>query len=322
MNTVVTSERMRDARSVGWHFGDRAFQWLTLAMALVIFALILLIGWELAQGSRPALHQFGWHFLISNDWDPVNEKFGALPFIFGTLVTSAIALAIAVPISIATAVYLTELAPLWLRQPLIIFIELLAAVPSVILGLWGIFVMVPWLRDHLFPWLQKCFGFLPFFKGPIYGVSMLAGGIIVAIMIIPIITSVSREILRSVPGLQREAAYALGATRWEVTRIAVLSYARKGLFGAVILGLGRALGETMAVTMVIGNSAQIVASLFAPGYTLASVIANEFNEATGSLYPSALFELGLVLLGVTVLVNVAAQLLLKTFAGPGVKPQH
>ena len=313
---------MPAAGSAEWHWGDRAFQWLTLVMALMVFVLIFLIGWELAQGSRPAIHQFGWRFLVSTDWDPVNEKFGALPSIFGTLVSSAIALLIAVPISIATAVYLTELAPLWLRQPLIMFIELLAAVPSVILGLWGIFVMVPWLRDHLFPGLQKGVGFLPFFKGPIYGVSMLAGGIILAIMSIPIITSVSREILRSVPGLQREAAYALGATRWEVTRIAVLSYAKKGLFGAVVLGLGRALGETMAVTMVIGNSQQISASLFAPGCTLASVLANEFNEATGTLYPSALFELGLVLIGVTVLVNVAAQLLLKTFAGPSVKPQH
>jgi phosphate transport system permease protein len=304
----------------GSHFGDRAFKWLTLFMALVIFALIILIGCELAQGSRLALQKFGWHFLVSSDWDPVNDVFGALPFIFGTLVCSAIALLIAVPISIATAVYLTELAPSWLRQPLIMFIELLAAVPSVILGLWGIFVMVPWLRDHLFPWLQKAFGFLPFFKGPIYGVSMLAGGIIVAIMIIPIITSVSREILRSVPGLQREAAYALGATRWEVTRIAVLSYAKKGLFGAVILGLGRALGETMAVTMVIGNRPEIAKSLFAPGYTLASVIANEFTEATTDTYLSALFEIGLVLLGVTVVVNIFAQLLLKTFAGSGVKP--
>jgi phosphate transport system permease protein len=306
----------------GSHFGDRAFQWLTLLMALSVFALIVLIGYELADGSRLALHKFGWHFLVSSDWDPVNEQFGAVPFIFGTLVSSLIALIIAVPISIATAVYLTELAPLWLRQPLIMFIELLAAVPSVILGLWGIFVMVPWLRDHLFPWLQNTLGFLPFFKGPIYGVSMLAGGIIVAIMIIPIITSVSREILRSVPGLQREAAYALGATRWEVTRIAVLSYAKKGLFGAVILGLGRALGETMAVTMVIGNRPEIAKSLFAPGYTLASVIANEFTEATTDTHLSALFEIGLVLLGVTVLVNALAQLLLKTFAGPGVKPQN
>jgi phosphate transport system permease protein len=306
----------------GPHFGDRAFEWLTLLMALSVFALIVLIGYELADGSRLALHKFGWHFLVSSDWDPVNEQFGALPFIFGTLVSSLIALIIAVPISIATAVYLTELAPLWLRQPLIMFIELLAAVPSVILGLWGIFVMVPWLRNHLFPWLQNTLGFLPFFKGPIYGLSMLAAGIILAIMIVPIITSVSREILRSVPGLQREAAYALGATRWEVTRIAVLSYAKKGLFGAVILGLGRALGETMAVTMVIGNSPRMSLSLFAPADTLSSKIANEFNEATGSLYPSALFELGLVLLGVTVLVNIFAQLLLKTFAGPGVKPQN
>jgi phosphate transport system permease protein len=306
----------------GSRFDDRAFQWLTLLMALSVFALIVLIGFELATGSRLALQKFGWRFLVTSNWDPVNEQYGAVPFIFGTLVSSLIALIIAVPISIATAVYLTELAPLWLRQPLTMFIELLAAVPSVILGLWGIFVMVPWLRDHLFPWLQKAFGFLPLFQGPIYGVSMLAGGIIVAIMIIPIITSVSREILRSVPGLQREAAYALGATRWEVTRIAVLSYAKKGLFGAVILGLGRALGETMAVTMVIGNRPEIAKSLFAPGYTLASVIANEFTEATTDTYLSALFEIGLVLLGVTVLVNVLAQLLLKTFAGPGVKPQN
>jgi phosphate transport system permease protein len=310
------------------HFGDRAFKALTLLMALSVFVLIVLIGYELAHGAAPAMHHFGWHFLISTDWDPVNEKFGALPFIFGTLVSSAIGLLIAVPLSIATAVYLTELAPLWLRQPLTIFIELLAAVPSVILGLWGIFVMVPWLSGqadpthparHLFPLLQKYLGFIPLFQGPIYGPSILAGGIIIAIMILPIITSVSREILRSVPGLQREAAYALGATRWEVTRIAVLSYAKKGLFGAVILGLGRALGETMAVTMVIGNSPQIAKSLFAPGYTLASVVANEFSEATTDTYLSALFEIGLVLLGVTVLINALAQLLLKTFAGPGVK---
>jgi len=291
-------------------------------MALSVFALIGLIGLELAHGSSKSLHQFGWKFLIGSDWDPVEEKFGALPFIFGTLVTSAIALIIAVPISIATAVYLTELAPQWLRQPLTMFIELLAAVPSVILGLWGIFVMIPWLRDNLYPWLQKTLGFLPFFQGPIYGIGILTGGIIIAIMIIHIITSVSREILRSVPGLQREAAYALGATRWEVTRIAVLSYAKKGLFGAVILGLGRALGETMAVTMVIGNIPQITASLFKPGYTLASVIANEFSEATSDMHLSSLFEIGLVLLGVTVVVNIFAQLLLKTFAGPGVKSQH
>ena len=303
------------------HLGDRLFKWLTLLMALSVLALILLIGIELAKGSHLTLQKFGWRFLSSSEWDPVNEQFGALPFIFGTVVSSLIALLIAVPLSIASAVFLTELAPPWLRQPLTVFIELLAAVPSVILGLWGIFVMVPWLREHLFLWLRSALGFLPLFQGPIYGVSFLAGGIIIAIMIVPIITSVSREILRSVPGLQREAAYALGATRWEVTRIAVLSYAKKGLFGAVILGLGRALGETMAVTMVIGNNPQIAPSLFAPGYTLASVIANEFNEATGDVYRSGLFEIGLVLLGVTIVVNAAAQLLLKTFGGAGAKPQ-
>lgn len=306
----------------GHKLGDFAFKWLTLLMALSVFVLILLIGYELAHGSRLALKKFGWHFLVSTDWDPVNEQFGALPFIFGTLVSSFIALVIAVPLSIASAIFLTELAPRWLRQPLTIFIELLAAVPSVILGLWGIFVMVPWLREHLFPWLKSTLGFLPLFQGPIYGVSMLAGGIVLAIMILPIITSVSREIIRSVPELQREAAYALGATRWEVTRIAVLSYAKKGLFGAAILGLGRALGETMAVTMVIGNRPEIAASLFAPGYTLASVVANEFTEATTDIYLHALFEIGLVLLGVTILVNVFAQLLLKALGGPGVKGQR
>ena len=307
---------------LGRHVGDRVFEWLTLLMALAVFVLIVLIGFELWRGSHLALQKFGWRFLAGSEWDPVSGLFGAVPFIFGTLVSSAIALLIAVPLSIASAVFLTELAPLWLRQPLTLFIELLSAVPSVILGLWGIFVMVPWLREHLFPWLRGAFGILPLFKGPIYGVSMLAGGTIIAIMIVPIITSVSREILRSVPGLQREAAYALGATRWEVTRIAVLSYAKKGLFGAVILGLGRALGETMAVTMVIGNRPEVAASLFAPGYTLASVIANEFAEATTDIYLSALFEIGLVLLGVTIVVNAAAQLLLRTFGGPGVRPQH
>jgi phosphate transport system permease protein len=297
-------------------WADRAFKWLALMMALSVFFLIILIGFELAYGSRLSLVKFGWRFLISSEWDPVNERFGALPFIFGTLASSTIALMLAVPLSIATAVYLTEIAPLWLRNVLVLLIELLAAVPSVILGLWGIFVMVPWLREHAFPVLRDVGGFLPLFRGPIYGVSMLAGGIIIAIMIVPIITSVSREILRAVPDLQREAAYALGATRWEVTRIAVLAYAKKGLSGAVILGLGRALGETMAVTMVIGNRPEIAASLFAPGYTLASVVANEFTEATSDIYLHALFEIGLVLLGVTLLVNALGQLLLRTLTGP------
>lgn len=304
------------------HFGDRLFQWLTLLMAFSVFVLIVLIGFELFSGSMPAIKKFGWSFLTGQTWNAVSDIFGALPYIFGTLATSLIALLIAVPISIATAVFLTELAPLWLRQPLIMFIELLAAIPSVILGFWGIDVMVPWLHLHIYPLLREWLGFLPFFRGPDDGPCILSAGIILAVMIVPIITSISREILRSVPGLQREAAYALGATRWEVTRIAVLSYARRGLFGAVILGLGRALGETMAVTMLIGNAPFIGWSVFAAGQTLASVIANEFTEATDNLYSSALFEVGLVLLGLTLVVNALARLLLVTFAGPSVKPQN
>jgi phosphate transport system permease protein len=301
---------------------DRSFHWLALLAALTILALIVLVGWELYRGSRLAIHQFGFRFLVSSEWDPVSDVYGALPFIFGTLVSSVIALLIAVPLGVATALFLTEMAPVRLRQPVITIIELLAAVPSVIFGLWGIFVLVPWLRDHLFQWLRTYLGFLPLFRGPIYGPSMLAGGIIVAVMILPIITSVSREILRSVPNLQREAAYALGATHWETIRIAVISYARRGLFGAAVLGLGRALGETMAVTMVIGNRPEISASLLAPGYTLASVVANEFTEATSDLYLNALFELGLVLLAITILVNVIAQLMLRTLAGGGGAKAH
>jgi phosphate transport system permease protein len=295
-------------------FADKAFEWLTLILALAVVALVFLVGWQLARGSELSIKRFGFQFLTTSTWDPVAEKFGALPFIYGTVVSSLIALIIAVPLSIATAIFLTELAPLSIRQPLVSLIEMLAAIPSVILGLWGIFVMVPWLRDYPFAFLKRTLGWTPLFSGPVYGTSMLAGGIIIAVMIMPIITSVSREILRSVPNLQREAAYALGATRWEVTRIAVLSYAKKGLFGAVILGLGRALGETMAVTMVIGNTPQISASLFAPGYTLASVIANEFTEATTDLYLHALVEIGLVLFAITIASNLIAQVLLKTMS--------
>jgi phosphate transport system permease protein len=296
---------------------DIAFKWVAAFAASMIVILIVFVGLELYWGSRLAISKFGVGFLWSSEWDPVQEKYGALPFIFGTLVSSLLALLIAVPLGVSTALFLTELAPQRLRQPIIMAIEMLAAVPSVIFGLWGIFILVPWLRDHLFVWLKHYLGFLPLFQGPIYGVSMLAAGIIIAIMILPIITSISREILRSVPNLQREAAYALGATRWEVLKIAVLSYARRGLFGAAVLGLGRALGETMAVTMVIGNRPQIAASLLAPGYTLASVVANEFAEATTDLYFNALFELGLVLLIVAILVNVAAQIMLKSMTGGG-----
>ncbi|HZL46750.1 MAG TPA: phosphate ABC transporter permease subunit PstC [Opitutaceae bacterium] len=317
--SVQTSSRsaVRTRLPVGPRWPDASFRWLALLAAGAVVALIALVGWELYRSSRLSIAQFGPRFLVSSTWNPVTDQYGAWPFIYGTAVSSLIALLIAVPLGVATALYLTELAPLKIRQPVIMIIEMLAAVPSVIFGLWGIFVLVPWLRDHLFVWLKESLGFLPLFQGPIYGVSMLAGGIVVAIMILPIITSVSREILRSVPNLQREAAYALGATHWEVIRIAVLSYARRGLFGAAVLGLGRALGETMAVTMVIGNRPDISASLFAPGYTLASVIANEFTEATTDLYLSSLFELGLVLLAMTILVNALAQLLLRAFGGSG-----
>jgi phosphate transport system permease protein len=296
--------------------GDRLFKWLAMVMGLSVGVLVLLVGFTLWRGASMSVHHFGPGFLSGSKWDPVQEVFGALPFIYGTLVSSLIALVIAVPLSIGAAVFLTELAPPRVRQPIVSIIEMLSAVPSVIFGLWGIFVLIPWLRQHLFRWLQQLFGFLPLFQGPNYGVSLLAAGIVIAIMILPIITSVSREILRSVPDLQREAAYGLGATRWEVTRIAVLSYAKRGLFGAVVLGLGRALGETMAVTMLIGNRPEISVSLLAPGYTLASVIANEFSEATSDLYLSALFEIALVLFGVTILTNVLAQLLIASTAGP------
>lgn len=290
--------------------GDCVFKGLTWLMAMAVLGLAVLVGIELYQGAQLGVRKFGWNFLGTSEWNPVTERFGAVPFIFGTLVSSILALCIATPLAVATAIYLTELAPFWVRQPVITLVEMLAAIPSVILGLWGIFVMVPFLRENIFPGLKAGLGFLPLFQGPIYGVGMLAAALVIAIMVLPIITSVSREILRSVPDLQREAAYALGATRWEVTRIAVLSYAKRGIFGAMILGLGRALGETMAVTMVIGNRPEVAISLFAPGYTLASVIANEFTEATSDLYLSVLFELGLVLLAVTIVTNILARLLL------------
>ncbi len=297
-------------------WGDRAFYGACLVGALSIGVLLLLVAYQLYHGSYLAREEFGWRFLVSSTWDPVEEQYGALPFIYGTFATSLIGLLIAVPLSVGTAIYLTELAPIRLRQPLVSVIEMLAAVPSVIWGLWGIFVLVPFLRADIYPFLQKTFGFLPLFQGPIYGIGVLTGGIIVAIMILPIVTSVSREVVRSVPNLQREAAYGLGATRWEVTRIAVLSYARRGIFGAAVLGLGRALGETMAITMVIGNSSDIAKSLFAPGYTMASVIANEFTEATTDRYLSALFEIGLVLLGFTILINIFAEMMIRAITTP------
>jgi phosphate transport system permease protein len=300
-------------------FGNRLFEGLTLVSAAMIGVCFLCVAYVLIKGAWLAMGHYGWSFLTDQHWNPVTENFGALPFIVGTLATALIALLIAVPLSIGSAIFLTDLAPMWMRQPVTSVIEMLAAVPSVIWGLWGLFVLMPWLHDHPYTWLNKHFGSFPLLAGPIEGsgACTMSAGIIVAIMILPIVTSVSREILRSVPDLQREAAYGLGATRWEVTRIAVLSYARRGLMGAAVLGLGRALGETMAVTMVIGNSPKIHASLLQPGWTLASVIANQFGEASDDLMRSTLYEIGLVLVAVTILVNIGALILIRSFETPG-----
>ncbi|MGH7702134.1 MAG: phosphate ABC transporter permease subunit PstC [Gemmatimonadales bacterium] len=290
--------------------GDRIFRGLLTAAALGIPTLLLFLVIELYQGSRLAIAKFGWHFVTDSIWDPVAEHFGAFPLIFGTIISSALALLIAVPLSLGVAIYLTEFAPKRIRMPTAFLIELLAAIPSVVYGLWGIFVLIPVLKKTLFPFLRDSLGFLPFFQGPIYGPSMLSASIILAIMIMPFIMSVAREVLLAVPGSQREAALALGATRWEAVITAVVPYARSGIIGAVVLGLGRALGETMAVTMLIGNRHDISASLFAPGYTMAAVIANEFSEAATDMHFSALTYVALVLFVLTVLVNAIARLLI------------
>jgi phosphate transport system permease protein len=291
---------------------DFGFRNLMLLAALAVLALVLLIVRELLAGSRLAWHQFGIHFFFGSEWDPVSGAFGAFPFIYGTLVSSLIALVIAVPLALAVAVFVTEMCPTALRKPIAYATELLAAIPSVIYGLWAIFVLVPLVRVYLEPWLTRYFAWTGLFTGPAYGIGMLAAGIVLAIMIIPIISSISREVLAVVPQHQREAALALGATRWEMVRMAVLRNARAGIVGAIILGLGRALGETMAVTMVIGNNPQIAKSLLAPGYSMASVIANEFAEATGDVYRSALLEIGLALFIVTIIVNIVAGLMVWT----------
>ena len=294
---------------------DAAFGLIILLSAISVFTIVVFVASELVDKSRLSLHQFGIHFFYGHDWDPVNDSFGAWPFIYGTLVSSFLALLMAVPLSIGVAVYITEMCPQRLRAFISFMVELLAAIPSVIYGLWGIFVLAPLLREYLQPFLAKTLGWTGFFSGPMYGLGMLAAGIIMAIMVVPVIASITREVMTAVPQNQREAVLALGATRWEMIRIGVLRNARIGIVGGVILGLGRALGETMAVTMVIGNRPEIAKSLFAPGYTMASVIANEFTEATGDLYLSALVEIGLALFIVTLIVNALARLLVWTITG-------
>ena len=285
------------------------FKYATLMFAVLVLGLIVLMALKMYQDSRPSILKFGLQFLTSSNWDPVQEEYGALPFIFGTLMSAAIALIISVPLSIGAAIYLSELAPPRLERPLSFLIELLAGIPSIVYGLWGIFVLVPWIRTSVEPPISKYLGFLPIFQGAPYGFGMLAAGLILSVMVLPIITSISRDVLKAVPQLQREAALAIGATRWESTRL-ILRDARAGIFGATLLGLGRAIGETMAVTMVIGNRPTVSFSLFDPGYTMASVLANEFTEATTTMYVSALIEMALILFVITIIINMLARLLL------------
>lgn len=290
--------------------GDEIAHLITLAFAASIVLITLLLVYQLWTHSVLPRQRFGWHFLVSTTWDPVFEHFGALPFVYGTLVTSAVSLVLALPLGVGAAIFLAELAPPRISQMLTFVVELLAAVPSVILGLLGIFLLVPFLRQVVEPFLKRTLGFLPLFQGQMYGVGLLAAGVILTIMIIPFIITISREVLLAVPVEQREAALALGATRWESTWRVVVPYAKTGIYGSIFLALARALGETMAVTMVIGNDPRISSSLFAPGYTIAAVIANEFTEATGNLYLQSLIELGLVLFLVTIIINALARVLI------------
>ncbi len=290
--------------------GDEIAHVITLMFAASVLVITGLLVYELWVNSALSRHKFGWPFLLTSTWDPIFEKFGALPFVYGTLVTSAVALLIAVPLGLGAAIFLAELAPPRISDALTFLVELLAAVPSVIYGLLAIFTLVPLLRAYVEPFLRTSLGFLPLFQGPAYGVGFLAGGLVLAVMVVPFIISVSREVLLAVPNDQREAALAVGATHWEATWKVVVPFARAGILGSVFLAMARALGETMAVTMVIGNNPQVSASLFAPGYSIAAVIANEFTEATGDLYLQALIELGLVLFLLTFIMNGLARLLI------------
>jgi phosphate transport system permease protein len=302
----LPAPRRRRARNVG----DRAWAALLTLLggsALLVAGLIVLSLYELTHplAAKTSL----WRFLTGGNWDPVAESFGALPFMYGTLVTSGVAIVIALPVSVGLAVFLVEMGPARLRPLVSFLIETLAAIPSVVYGLWGLFVLVPWLRETVEPALGAALGFLPLFRGPPIGLGYLAAGLILAVMILPTIASVTIEVLKTTPSALREGALALGATRWEAIRMAVLPYGRPGIIGAALLGLGRALGETMAVTMVIGNSPEIHASLFAAGYSLPSIIANEFSEATGPVHVAALAGLALVLFGITITLNAAARIL-------------
>jgi len=307
---VAVARRESRRRGLGMRaVGDRVFNSVTTILALVSIALLFGFTLALVIQSMPSIRQFGLSFLVSTEWDPSTDQYGALPFIYGTTVSSGVALLIAVPLSLGVGLCLSELAPAWLSHKLGFLVELLAAIPSVVYGLWGIFVLGPWIRDHIEPLLGKYLGFLPLFQGPRVSVGMLTASVVLAIMILPYIAAVCTDVFRVVPQTQREAALALGATKWEMVRMAVLPFGTSGIIGAIILGLGRALGETIAVAMVIGNRPVISSSLFMPSSTLASVIANEFVEATSELNSAALIELGLVLLLLGLVLNLAARAL-------------
>ena len=294
--------------------GDAAFRHLTRAAAVTVLVILGGIIVSLIHGSWPALRTFGFSFLTQTSWNPVTEKFGALAPIYGTVVTSFIAMLIAVPVGLFIALFLTELCPMWLRRPIGIAIELLAGIPSIIYGIWGLFVFAPFLQQYVQPFLITVFGSVPvlstLFEGPPYGIGILTAGLILAIMVLPFITSISRDVFEAVPPVLKEAAYGLGCTTWEVARYVVLPYARVGVIGGVMLGLGRALGETRAVTFVIGNAHRISGSILAPGTTISATIANEFTEAVGDLYTSALIALGLILFAITFIVLAFARLML------------
>ncbi len=302
-------ERVRGRRKLRLP-ADAAARIVAFSFGIGVILLTLLVAWHLFASSAPSRARFGWAFLVSKAWDPVAGEFGAAAFLYGTLVTSAIALLIAVPLGVGVAIFLAELAPPRLSSAVGMLLELLAAVPSVIYGLVGIAILVPLMRTMIEPALKRLLPGVPLFSGPAYGVGMLTAGLVLAVMVVPFIVSVGREVLLAVPRDQREAALALGSTQWESVCRVVLPHAKVGLYGAIFLALGRALGETMAVTMVIGNRPDIAASLFAPGYSMAAVIANEFTEATGDLYLSSLIEVGLVLFALTMTVNGAARLLI------------
>jgi phosphate transport system permease protein len=315
LEAPATGIRARTETRGGWRnlpdrLMGRLFFPLMWTTSAIFVALIVALFVELLVSSLPSIRAFGLHFLWTSTWDPVTDKFGALPFIYGTLVSSGIAILLAAAVGIFAAIYLAEFCPSWLSLPLSFLIELLAAVPSVVYGLWGLFVLAPVVRDDLGPFLQRTMGFLPIFSGTIYGVGMLTAGLILALMIVPTVAAISRDVILAVPRSQHEAMLALGATRWETMRYAVVPAARSGIFGACLLALGRAIGETIATTMVIGNRPAISASLFAPAYTLSSVIANEFTEATTTVYLSSLIELGLLLFIISMIVNGLARLML------------